>query len=88
MEGKTSFRLSIKLKRLKEKIKEWVKCYFAEVNASKVSILEELQRLDLEEESYLLSLEEVDRRAQLNRAICQKSERMKPNGNKDQEFIG
>lgn len=43
--GRARFRQAIKLKKLKEKknkIKEWVKGHFGEMNASKAAILEEL----------------------------------------------
>lgn len=61
VEGRVGFRHSMKLRKLKEKIKERVR----DVLAVKTNILEEVQPLDLKEESGILSVEEVDRRIAL-----------------------
>lgn len=54
VEGWAGFRLSMKLKRLKGKIKECVSVTFGDVCAAKASILEELQCLDNKEEFSIL----------------------------------
>lgn len=59
VEGRVGFRLSMKLRKLKEKIKEWVANPFGDVHAAKANILEELQSLDLKKELGSLSTEEV-----------------------------
>lgn len=51
-------RLAVKLKIMKQKIKDWSKSNFVEVEASKSKILEEIQDLDQKEERKQISSEE------------------------------
>lgn len=51
VEGWKRFKLSVKLKLLKQKIKDWVKSNLGEAEQQKAFILEEIQKIDLIEES-------------------------------------
>lgn len=64
-EGRAGFRLAMKLKYLKEKLKDWARCHFGDVGAVKDHILIELQALDNKEEQVQLTSEEIARRWQL-----------------------
>lgn len=72
VEGRAFFRLSVKLKKLKEKIKEWVKDDYAEATVAKAKILEGIQKFDLKEEVCHLSVEELNRRIQLKERFLRK----------------
>lgn len=67
MEGWAGFRPAVKLKNLKEKIKEWAKSHFGQVGLIKDSILEEIRLLDLKQENCQLSEEERAKRFQLKK---------------------
>eukprot|EP00268_Persea_americana_P017810 TRINITY_DN18653_c0_g1_i1.p2 TRINITY_DN18653_c0_g1~~TRINITY_DN18653_c0_g1_i1.p2 ORF type:complete len:123 (-),score=26.57 TRINITY_DN18653_c0_g1_i1:203-571(-) len=66
VEGWAGYWLAIKLKLLKNKIKEWAKENFGEVRIQKLNILTEIQALDMKEESdHLTTLEEEKKRLDL-----------------------
>lgn len=51
VEGRAGHRLAIKLKLLKNKIKEWAKPQFGDVQVQKSNLLAEIQALDNKEET-------------------------------------
>lgn len=53
MEGWAGHRLAIKLKLLKNKIKEWAKSHFGDVQVQKSNLLTKIQALDKEETDQL-----------------------------------
>lgn len=71
MEGWAGFRLALKLKHLKGKIKEWAAMHFGDVRAIEEGTLEEIQLLDREDERCPLSA------ADCNRRLAMKDEFMK-----------
>lgn len=54
VEGWAGHGLAIKLKMLKQKIKEWVRSRFGDVGVIKANLLEEIQKLDRKEEGSTL----------------------------------
>lgn len=62
MEGWAGFRLALKLKLFKSKIKEWAALHFGDVSAIKEGILEEIRLLDREEERGPLEIADFNRR--------------------------
>ncbi|KAG5624619.1 hypothetical protein H5410_009837 [Solanum commersonii] len=63
VEGCPDYRLNIKLRMLKQKLKEWSKSNFGELTSKKNSLLEELAEIDLIQETRELSEDEVIIRA-------------------------
>ena len=63
--GSAGLRLLIKLKKLKEEIKEWNKNHLGDIRCAKTSILEEIKNLDIQEEARCLTEEELARRTSL-----------------------
>lgn len=59
------YKLVLKLKRLKERIKEWTKNHFGDVCCTKANILEEIQSLDIREGLHILLDEESSNRGLL-----------------------
>ena len=53
-DGCAGLTLMLKLKKLKEEIKEWTKNQFGDVRSAKIDILEEIKSLDIREESHFL----------------------------------
>lgn len=60
--GGLCFGLAIKLKKLKEKIKEWIKNHFGDTEAAKSKLLAGIQNIGRKEEHSQLSEAEISRR--------------------------
>lgn len=61
VDGWAGYRLAMKLKLLKNRIKDWAKDHFGDVRNAKVNILQEIQLLDKEEVGQLQPAEESRR---------------------------
>lgn len=72
MQGWAGFKLALKFKLLKLKIRGWNKLYFREAGAVKANILEEIQHLDRKEELGPLEEEDVLRRLALKEDFVRK----------------
>lgn len=62
VKGWAGYKLVLKLKRLKERIKEWTKNHFGDVSCTKANILEKIQSLDIREGLHIWLDEESSNR--------------------------
>lgn len=72
MVGLAGYRLAVKLKLLKSKIKDWAKVHFGDVTNTKEIILQEIQLLDNKEEVGQLMPAEMSRRLSLKEDFVRK----------------